>query len=52
MARLLWLLGATIGGAIGWWLGAFAGTLTAVILSAIGTGAGIYLARRLATEYF
>ena len=27
MSKLLWLLGATIGGAIGWWLGALAGTM-------------------------
>ena len=52
MSKLLWLLGATIGGAIGWWLGALVGTMTAVILSAVGTGAGIYLARRVEAEYF
>ena len=51
MSKLLWLLGATIGGALGWWLGALGGVMTAVFLSAIGTGAGIYAARRLADAY-
>jgi hypothetical protein len=52
MVKLLWLVGATAGGAIGWWLGALVGTMTAVLLSALGTGVGIYAARRLAAEYF
>jgi hypothetical protein len=46
------LLGATLGGALGWWLGALVGPVTAFILSAIGTGAGVYAARRLNTLYF
>jgi hypothetical protein len=52
LAKLLWLLGATAGGAIGWWLGALAGVMTAVVLSAIGTGAGIYWARRFSADHF
>lgn len=52
ISKLLWFLGATVGGAIGWWLGALVGTMTAVILSAIGTGVGIYAARRFSADYF
>lgn len=39
--------GATLGGALGWWLGAFAGDLAAVLLAALGSGAGLYWGRRL-----
>jgi hypothetical protein len=49
--KLAILLGATIGGAIGWWLGAFAGTMTAFVVSMIGTGIGIYAVRRWGAEY-
>lgn len=50
MARLLGLTGSFVGGAIGWWLGAFVGVMTAFILSVAGTGAGLYAARRIAAE--
>ena len=43
MRKLLGWVGATLGGDIGWWAGAGAGMMTAVITSAIGTGAGLYL---------
>ena len=36
--------------AVGWWLGAYVGLFTAVVVSAIGTGVGLYYGRRLA-EY-
>lgn len=52
MGKLLWLVGATAGGAIGWWLGAHVGIMTAIILSAIGTGVGIFWARRFSADYF
>ena len=52
ISRILWFLGATAGGAVGWWLGNLVGTMTAVILSALGTGVGIYLARRFSAEHF
>ena len=32
----------TLGGAAGWWLGDFIGIMTAVILSAIGSGVGLW----------
>ena len=44
-------LGATIGGAIGWWLGAFAGTMTAFVVSMVGMGFGIYAVRRWGADY-
>ena len=52
MSKLLWFVGATVGGALGWWLGALMGTMTAYILSTVGTGIGIYWARRYVAEHF
>jgi len=52
MKLLLYLVLSTIGSAVGWWLGALVGTTTAIVLSAIGTGLGVYYARRLARDYF
>jgi len=40
-------LGAFIGGSIGWYLGALAGTGTAFVLSMVGTAAGVYFAKNL-----
>jgi hypothetical protein len=51
MTMVLILLAATIGGAIGWWLGAFIGTMTAFFVSMVGTAVAIYIARRWASEY-
>jgi hypothetical protein len=50
-----WLLpfvGATVFGAIGWWLGALAGTMTAYIVSTIASGFGLYYGRKLAVTYW
>jgi hypothetical protein len=44
------LVGASAGGAIGWWLGARVGVMTAFFLSVIGTGIGIYLGRLFAEK--
>jgi hypothetical protein len=41
-------LGATVGGYAGWALGARFGTMTAFVVSMVGTGAGIYAGRRAA----
>jgi hypothetical protein len=49
--RLLGFVGAMAGSALGWWAGEKVGIMTAVILSAIGTGVGIYAGRRLARHY-
>jgi hypothetical protein len=52
MSKLLYVVGATVGSGIGWWLGEFVGMGTAFFLSAIGTGVGIYVARRVNRDYF
>jgi uncharacterized membrane protein YeaQ/YmgE (transglycosylase-associated protein family) len=49
--KLLGFIGATLGGWIGWWAGAHAGTMTAFIVSMVGTGLGIYAGKRIADEY-
>ena len=48
MTKLLAFVGATLGGYIGWALGALAGPFMAFIMSMIGTGFGMYWGRRLA----
>ena len=48
MSKLLRFLGATVGGYAGWVIGARVGMMTAFMLSMLGTGIGIYAARRLA----
>jgi hypothetical protein len=52
VTKLVVFIAATIGGAIGWWLGALVGIMTAFMLSIVGTAAGIYMARKWASEYF
>ena len=51
MAKVTGFIGATIGGAAGWWLGAHAGVMTAFFLSILGTAAGVYIARRWLGDY-
>jgi hypothetical protein len=48
MKKMLGFIGATVGGGIGWWAGAPVGTMTAFMLSIVGTGIGIYFGKRLA----
>jgi hypothetical protein len=48
MSKLLSVLGATLGGALGWWLGAHVGMMSAFFVSIVGTGLGVYAGRRLA----
>ena len=48
MQKLLALIGTTIGGSLGWALGTPGGLMAAFLLSIVGTGAGLYVARRLA----
>ncbi|MCK4846586.1 MAG: hypothetical protein KAS88_02860 [Deltaproteobacteria bacterium] len=47
MSAISVLFAMGIGGAIGWWLGSLIGTFTAVLLSGIGTGVGVYLMRKI-----
>lgn len=49
---MLWFIGATIGGAVGWWAGALLGIWGAVMLSAVGTALGVYWANRFVAENF
>jgi len=50
--RKLITLGTTfIGSSIGWWLGAFIGTMTAFLLSIVGLGVGLYAGIRLAQRF-
>ena len=42
MKKLIGTVGATVGSAVGWWLGAHVGLMTAFMVSMVGTGAGIY----------
>jgi hypothetical protein len=51
MQKLLTTLGMTIGGYIGWIVGAPVGIFTAFVVSMVGTGAGLYAARRLAERF-
>lgn len=51
MNKLLGFVGATVGGSIGWWLGQRAGIMIAFLMSVVGTGAGMYAARRLFSDY-
>ena len=46
MNRMIGFIGATVGGAVGWWAGSFIGVMTGFFLSVIGTALGVYLARR------
>jgi hypothetical protein len=51
MGKLLGFAGTVVGSAIGWWIGAKIGLMTAVFVSAIGTGLGLYAGRRIAASY-
>lgn len=51
MGKLMAFIGTTIGGALGWWLGARVGLMTAFVCAVVGTGAGLYAARRLTDSW-
>ncbi len=51
MAKILGFTGSFVGGSVGWWLGAFIGTMTAFSLSIVGTGVGLYAGRRIAADF-
>jgi hypothetical protein len=50
MMKLMGFLGATVGGYAGWALGARFGTMTAFVISMIGTGLGLYVGRQVANR--
>jgi hypothetical protein len=47
MQKLVVMLGMTVGGYVGWAIGAPAGVFAAFVVSMIGSGAGVYAARLL-----
>ena len=49
--KLILLVTTTIGGTIGWWIGAPIGFFTAFVCSMIGTGVGIWGGKRLARQW-
>jgi hypothetical protein len=51
MEKLLGFAGATVLGAVGWWVGDHVGMMTAFMLSTVGSGVGLYTGRRLARDY-
>ncbi len=51
MGKLIGLVGATVGSALGWWTGARVGVMTGFFCSVIAGGAGLYFARRWAQDY-
>jgi hypothetical protein len=51
MVNLIGWIGATVGSAIGWWIGARIGIMTAFFVSLVGTAAGLYFGRRFAKHY-
>jgi len=48
---LLGFFGMSLGGALGWWLGGLQSITLAVVLSAVGSGLGLYYTRKLAERY-
>ena len=50
MSKVLALVGASLGGWGGWWLGGLVGGTTAFVLSIVGTAAGVYYGRRAARQ--
>jgi hypothetical protein len=44
-------LGMTVLGGVGWWLGEQWNLFAAVVLSAVGTGVGMYYGRKLFDEW-
>jgi hypothetical protein len=52
VSKILGLFGLTAGGWIGWTIGMWLSFGAAIFLSALGTGIGLYIGRRIAREYF
>jgi len=51
VSKLIWLVLATVGGAIGWTLGAFLGPFGAVVGGAAGTAFAIWYGRALVARH-
>jgi len=48
MKKIISFSGMMLGSYLGWWLGGKVGLVTAFMLSTIGAGVGLYVARRYA----
>jgi hypothetical protein len=51
MKKLCIILGMTVFGWIGWWIGAKIGFMTAYILSTLASMAGVYVGWRIYRDY-
>ena len=51
MRKLAIFIGTTIGSSLGWWLGALYSTMTAFLVSMVGTGIGMYMGIKWARNY-
>ncbi len=51
MNKLLAMLGATLFGALGGWMGARVGLMTGFFASMVGTAFGFYVGRRFVRDY-
>jgi hypothetical protein len=52
MERMFVLVGATLGGWVGWVLGSPLSLYAGLFASLVGTAAGIWFARRIVDDYF
>jgi len=52
MQKVLSFFGMTAGGWVGWAVGAPISFFAAFMLSIVGTGAGLYLGRKIGQDYF
>ncbi len=50
MKRLFDLIGMSVGGWVGWAMGAYVSTFTAFMVSIVGTGVGLWVTRRYLTR--
>jgi hypothetical protein len=51
MVKLCIMIGTTVGGYVGWAIGAPFGIFAAFALSMVGTGAGMYYGRKIGKHY-
>lgn len=51
MSKLLAVVGATVGGTVGWWLGSRIGLMAAFHISIVGLAVGTYAGRRIAAVH-
>ena len=49
--KIFVLVLTTVGSAVGWWIGARVGIMTAFIVSMVGFGVGMWYGARLAKQY-